>query len=70
MLMVGKILESFQRMVVAKSKPQREQKKLASSLLARLYTKVGPITGVGSSSRKMDPFERIVRLHVWVARKS
>lgn len=37
---------------MAKSSPQREQKKLALPLLARLYTKVGPVTGVGGSSRK------------------
>ena len=36
-----------------KSRPHREQKKLAWPLLARLYTKVGPVTGVGGSSRKM-----------------
>ena len=38
--------------MVAKSSPQREQKKLALPLLARLYTKVGPVTGVGGNSRK------------------
>jgi hypothetical protein len=41
---------------VAKSSPQREQKKLASPLLARLYTNVGPVTGVGGNSRKIDSF--------------
>jgi len=48
--------------VVAKSSPQREQKKLALPLLVRLYTKVGPVTGVGGNSRKMDSFTGIVRL--------
>jgi hypothetical protein len=43
--------------VVAKSRPHREQKKLASPLLARLYTSVGPVTGVGGNSRKIDPFK-------------
>jgi hypothetical protein len=42
---------------VAKSSPQREQKKLALPLLARLYTKVGPVTGVGGNSRKMDSLQ-------------
>jgi hypothetical protein len=47
---------------VAKSKPQREQKKLALPLLARLYTSVGPVTGEGGSSRKWGSFATIVRL--------
>jgi hypothetical protein len=54
---------------VAKSSPQREQKKLALPLLARLYTKVGPVTGVGGNSRKMGFLARIVRLRAWVAGK-
>jgi hypothetical protein len=49
---------------VAKSSPQREQKKLALPLLARLYTKVGPVTGVGGNSRKMGSLATIVRLRV------
>ena len=47
---------------MAKSSPQREQKKLALLLLARLYTKVGPVIGVGGSSRKIEFLARIVRL--------
>jgi len=47
---------------VAKSSPQREQKKLALPFLARLYTSVGPVTVVGGSSRKMGILARIVRL--------
>ena len=35
-----------------KSRPHREQKKLAWPLLERLYTNVGPVTVVGGSSRK------------------
>jgi hypothetical protein len=54
---------------VAKSRPQREQKKLALPLLARLYTKVGPVTGVGGDSRKMGSFARIVRLRAELASK-
>jgi hypothetical protein len=54
---------------VPKSRPHREQKKLAWPLLTRLYTKVGPVTGVGGSSRKMWILARIVRLRGQVASK-
>jgi len=44
---------------VAKSRLQREQKKLALPLLARLYTKVGPVTGVGGKSRKVGSLQEL-----------
>lgn len=39
-----------------KSRPQREQKKPAPPALVRLYTKVGPVTGMGGSSLKWKGF--------------
>ena len=49
--------------------PQREQKKLATPLLARLYTSVGPVIGLGGKSRKMGSLAGIVRLDSQVASK-
>jgi hypothetical protein len=53
MLMVGKALESLQRVCSGEISPHREQKELALPLLARLYINVGPMIVVGGSSRKM-----------------
>ena len=54
---------------MAKSRPQREQKKLATPLLARLYTSVGPVIELGGSSRKMGSLGRIVLLDSQAASK-
>jgi len=46
--------------------PQREQKKPAPPALVRLYTKVGPVTGLGGSSLKKDGF--LKRLYAQIFR--
>jgi len=62
MLMVGKVLESLQRVGSGKIKAASRAEEAGVATLARLYTDVGPMTGVRGSSRKVSPFKGIVRL--------